>query len=129
MAKSSQLSVKSMNSEGERTVRILIVGDTNVGKTTLLLSLMTEKFPESGVPAVLPEVSIPSKYNPDNVNVLLIDSSADLKQISEDINSVILVYDASDTAVSLERLKGHWLPLITSYNASLPIILAGKKFF
>jgi GTPase SAR1 family protein len=125
----SQLSLKSTSTGEERTVRILVAGDKDVGKSTLLLSLMTEKFPEGGVPAVLPEVSIPSKYNPDNVNVLLIDSSAETSKISEDIDSIILVYDASDVTSNLERLRGYWLPLISSYNAAIPIILAGTEFY
>ena len=39
-------------------VRILLVGDRNVGKTSLILSLVSEEFPID-VPAKAEEITIP----------------------------------------------------------------------
>ena len=41
-----------------REVRILLVGDRNVGKTSLILSLVSEEFPID-VPAKAEEITIP----------------------------------------------------------------------
>ena len=43
---------------GRSEVRILLVGDRNVGKTSLILSLVSEEFPID-VPAKAEEITIP----------------------------------------------------------------------
>ena len=43
---------------GRAEVRILLVGDRNVGKTSLILSLVSEEFPID-VPAKAEEITIP----------------------------------------------------------------------
>ena len=43
---------------GREEVRILLVGDRNVGKTSLILSLVSEEFPID-VPAKAEEITIP----------------------------------------------------------------------
>lgn len=45
-----------------------------VGKTSLISALMKERFDQDALPSKLPEVTIPSKYNPDNVNVVISDT-------------------------------------------------------
>ncbi|ERL91674.1 hypothetical protein D910_09002 [Dendroctonus ponderosae] len=50
----------------KRTVRILLVGDRGVGKTSLILSLVSEEFPEN-VPAKAEEITIPADVTPEQV--------------------------------------------------------------
>lgn len=50
----------------KRNVRILLVGDAGVGKTSLILSLVSEEFPES-VPAKAEEITIPADVTPEQV--------------------------------------------------------------
>ena len=45
---------------GRTEVRILLVGDRNVGKTSLILSLVSEEFPID-VPAKAEEITIPGE--------------------------------------------------------------------
>ena len=45
---------------GREEVRILLVGDRNVGKTSLILSLVSEEFPID-VPAKAEEITIPGE--------------------------------------------------------------------
>ena len=45
---------------GRQEVRILLVGDRNVGKTSLILSLVSEEFPID-VPAKAEEITIPGE--------------------------------------------------------------------
>lgn len=49
-----------------RSVRILLVGDGGVGKTSLILSLVSEEFPES-VPPKAEEITIPADVTPEQV--------------------------------------------------------------
>lgn len=52
--------MKSPRCGGRDEVRILLVGDRNVGKTSLILSLVSEEFPID-VPAKAEEITIPGK--------------------------------------------------------------------
>ena len=50
--------MKKRSCGGREEVRILLVGDRNVGKTSLILSLVSEEFPID-VPAKAEEITIP----------------------------------------------------------------------
>lgn len=114
--------------DNTRTVRIVVLGDAGVGKTSLVMSLLLEKFPKDEESlAVLPEVAIPSKYNPDNVNVFIVDTPADIESLGErPIHAIILVYDVQSPE-SFHRLKSHWLPWLVKKGHNVPVILAGNK--
>lgn len=58
MVASSIASISSSNLL-RRNVRILLVGDQGVGKTSLILSLVSEEFPEE-VPPKAEEITIPA---------------------------------------------------------------------
>lgn len=57
-----------------RHVRILIVGDAGVGKTSLILSLVSEEFPED-VPSKAEEITIPADVTPEQVPTNIVDYS------------------------------------------------------
>lgn len=57
-----------------RNVRILIVGDRGVGKTSLILSLVSEEFPED-VPPKAEEITIPADVTPEMVPTNIVDYS------------------------------------------------------
>lgn len=57
-----------------RNVRILLVGDRGVGKTSLILSLVSEEFPED-VPHRAEEITIPADVTPEMVPTNIVDYS------------------------------------------------------
>lgn len=57
-----------------RHVRILIVGDASVGKTSLILSLVSEEFPED-VPPKAEEITIPADVTPEQIPTNIVDYS------------------------------------------------------
>ena len=57
-----------------RNVRILLVGDRGVGKTSLILSLVSEEFPED-VPPKAEEITIPADVTPEMVPTSIVDYS------------------------------------------------------
>lgn len=61
---------------GARTsVRIVVIGDRGTGKSSLIAAAAAESFrPE--VPPVLPPTRLPSDYYPDNVPIIIIDTSS-----------------------------------------------------
>lgn len=156
---------------GARAIRVIVVGDSCAGKSSLIYSLMTEQFPAetrhprstpwssflrksaspspasalpsspSALPAVLEEMGIPGKFNPDGMDVVLVDTPSDLiSLITTDPNckwadelhvadAIVLVYDATSEE-SFRRLTTHWLPKLTQASvtrAHRPIVLAGNQ--
>ncbi|XP_015037382.1 mitochondrial Rho GTPase isoform X2 [Drosophila pseudoobscura] len=134
-----------------KNVRILLVGDAGVGKTSLILSLVSEEYPEE-VPPRAEEITIPANVTPEQVPTSIVDFSS-VEQTEEtlglEINKahvVCIVYSVDDDD-SLDRITSHWLPLIRSKcNATLegdaeteaeteaageglrkPIVLVGNK--
>jgi GTPase SAR1 family protein len=67
-----------MGSEnGRREVRILLIGDSGVGKTSLIFSLVSEEFSDE-VPARAEEITIPPDVTPDRVTTQIVDFSGKL---------------------------------------------------
>lgn len=57
-----------------KLVRILLLGDPGVGKTSLILSLVSEEFPED-VPGRAEEITIPADVTPEQVPTNIVDYS------------------------------------------------------
>ncbi|CAB4014230.1 mitochondrial Rho GTPase 1-A-like, partial [Paramuricea clavata] len=121
----------------KKDVRILLVGEEEVGKTSLILSLVSEEFPED-VPCCAEEITIPADVTPEKIPTHIVDYSG-LEQtpevLEEEIDKadvVCIVYDVTrpDT---IEKIESYWIPLIlTSVDdegtpQSKPIILVGNK--
>jgi GTPase SAR1 family protein len=63
-----------------QTVRILLVGERNVGKTSVALSLVSEEFTED-VPAKAEEITIPGDVTPDKVPTFIVDYSGNTSAV------------------------------------------------
>lgn len=120
----------------KRNVRILLVGDRGVGKTSLILSLVSEEFPED-VPAKAEEITIPADVTPEQVPTNIVDYSAAEQtdeNLAEEIQRahVICVVYAVDDDDSMDRISSHWLPLIREHSDAAsdrrsPVVLVGNK--
>jgi mitochondrial Rho GTPase 1 len=63
------------NLAGKSGVRVLVIGDPGTGKSSLIIALATEQFPEN-VPGVMPPTRLPADYFPDRVPITIIDTSS-----------------------------------------------------
>lgn len=62
------------NTAPRKLVRILLLGDQGVGKTSLVMSLVSEEFPEE-VPGKAEEITIPADVTPEQVPTNIVDYS------------------------------------------------------
>ncbi|XP_014676838.1 PREDICTED: mitochondrial Rho GTPase 1-like, partial [Priapulus caudatus] len=118
----------------KRDVRILLLGEDGVGKTSLILSLVSEEFPEE-VPARAEEITIPADVTPEKVPTHIVDFS--FSEQTEDTlfdeihraNVICIVY-AVDFMESIEKITSYWLPTIRQClgdDHKTPVILVGNK--
>uniref|UniRef100_A0A3B4XK35 Mitochondrial Rho GTPase n=1 Tax=Seriola lalandi dorsalis TaxID=1841481 RepID=A0A3B4XK35_SERLL len=94
----------------KQDVRILLLGEPKVGKTSLIMSLVGEEFPEE-VPSRAEEITIPADVTPEKVPTHIVDYSGNMTTA----NVVCVVYDVTneDTIDKVSNL--------------VPIILVGNK--
>ncbi|KAG1772430.1 P-loop containing nucleoside triphosphate hydrolase protein [Suillus occidentalis] len=114
-----------------RDVRILLVGDEGVGKSTIVTSLIKEVF-VAHVQHVVPEVTIPPEVNPENVTTYIVDSGAgpqDRQHLESEVRKahVICVVYSIDNPHSFDRIPTYWLPLFRQLGVNVPVILVGNK--
>lgn len=119
---------------GNRKVRLLLLGDEGVGKTSLILSLVSEQFPQN-VPARVEQIVIPADVCPERVPTVLVDFSS-REQSDDDADGEIvradviaLVYSLVDER-SKQRVSSYWLPRMRSLlgrSHRTPIVLVGNK--
>nr|XP_023685678.1 mitochondrial Rho GTPase 1-A-like isoform X2 [Paramormyrops kingsleyae] len=117
-----------------KDVRILLVGEPKVGKTSLIMSLVSEEFPDE-VPPRAEEITIPADVTPERVPTHIVDyseaeqSDEQLFQEISKANVICIVY-AVNNKKSIERVTSHWIPLIadrTDKDSRVPLILVGNK--
>ncbi|XP_045061169.1 mitochondrial Rho GTPase 1-A-like isoform X1 [Coregonus clupeaformis] len=117
-----------------KDVRILLVGEPKVGKTSLIMSLVSEEFPQV-VPYRAEEITIPADVTPERVPTHIVDYS-EAEQTDEQLSSeiskanVICIVYAVNNKESIEKVTSHWIPLIndnTDKDSRVPVILVGNK--
>ncbi|XP_043923985.1 mitochondrial Rho GTPase 1 isoform X2 [Protopterus annectens] len=117
-----------------KDVRILLVGEPRVGKTSLIMTLVSEEFPDD-VPPRAEEITIPADVTPERVPTHIVDYS-ELEQTEEQLDqeiskaNVICIVYAVNNKNSIEKVTSRWIPLIserTDKDNRVPLILVGNK--
>uniref|UniRef100_A0AAY4AG73 Mitochondrial Rho GTPase n=1 Tax=Denticeps clupeoides TaxID=299321 RepID=A0AAY4AG73_9TELE len=118
-----------------RHVRILLLGEPKVGKTSLIMSLVGEEFPNE-VPARAEEITIPADVTPEKVPTHIVDYSETeqtdevLRQEIVKANVVCVVYDVTQEETIDKVSSTKWIPLVNGgveKGSKIPIILVGNK--
>ncbi|CAJ1080869.1 mitochondrial Rho GTPase 2 [Xyrichtys novacula] len=118
----------------KQDVRILLLGEPKVGKTSLIMSLVGEEFPEE-VPPRAEEITIPADVTPEKVPTHIVDYTE--KEQSDEVlrdeiikaNVVCVVYDVTNED-TIDKIKTKWIPLVNGdaeKGNKVPIILVGNK--
>lgn len=119
----------------KETVRILLIGDDGVGKSSLISSYISNHFPQE-VPHVMTEAKLPPETTANGTCVVIMDSSARagdrdvLKYKIGAADCIIAVYDTSKPE-SLDNISSEWLPLVSEIIRQTgdpkPCIVVGTK--
>eukprot|EP01113_Clastostelium_recurvatum_P049422 TRINITY_DN9153_c1_g1_i5.p1 TRINITY_DN9153_c1_g1~~TRINITY_DN9153_c1_g1_i5.p1 ORF type:complete len:671 (+),score=103.10 TRINITY_DN9153_c1_g1_i5:30-2015(+) len=115
-----------------RSVKIVIVGDGAVGKTTSMIRYTVGAFPEDYVPTVFDEYSANVMYKGTIWNVGLWDTAGQeeydrLRPLSyPQTDLFLLAYDISNKA-SYANISTKWYPEVKMHCPKVPLVLIGTK--
>ncbi|XP_022105281.1 cdc42 homolog [Acanthaster planci] len=118
------------------TYKLVVVGDGAVGKTSLLFSYATERFPIDHIPTVFDTYSVSvSVLNQLQVQLNVFDTAGQedydrLRHLAYPNTDIFLVCFAVDSPTSLENVRDVWVPEIRCYHncgRPIPFILVGLK--
>lgn len=126
-----------MNAAGgtsiDHHVKIVVVGDGGTGKTCMLVTYATGKYPTTYVPTVFENYLTNVRASSGKMIELAIWDTAGqedydrLRPLSYPDTNVLLVCFSVDLPVSLENIVEKWIPEITLYCPGVPFILVGLK--
>eukprot|EP00245_Coleochaete_scutata_P005491 TRINITY_DN19096_c0_g1_i1.p1 TRINITY_DN19096_c0_g1~~TRINITY_DN19096_c0_g1_i1.p1 ORF type:complete len:636 (+),score=107.37 TRINITY_DN19096_c0_g1_i1:163-2070(+) len=112
-------------------VRVVVIGDEQTGKTSLIIAAASsESFPDRA-PPVLPPTRL-NNFGPDGVPLIIVDTSSreedkpKLEEECKNADAIVLTY-ACDIPQTLDRLAGYWLPELKRLKVVAPIVVVGCK--
>ena len=128
-------------------VRILFLGDAEVGKSSIISTYISRHFPDDGVPSIIYDSKLPPDATANGTFVIIMDSNAKIGGVGGIIDnrsnsslidkicmaqSIVCVYDVTRPE-TLRSVSSEWLPLIKEVILSAngatmpPVIIAGNK--
>lgn len=115
-----------------RTIKCVVVGDGAVGKTCLLMSYTTNKFPKEYVPTVFDNYAVTVIVNGEPHTLGLFDTAGQedydrLRPLSYPQTDVFLVCFSLTSRSSFENIKDKWVPEITHHCPRVPFIIVGTQ--
>ena len=104
-----------------QTIKCVAVGDNSVGKTCMLISYTTNKFPKEYVPARLDNYAVTVMIGGDPYTLGLFDAGGfqdydRLRPLNYPQTDVFLVCFSVVSPASFENVKEMWVPEITSFE-------------
>uniref|UniRef100_A0A5F4VVQ0 Cell division control protein 42 homolog n=1 Tax=Callithrix jacchus TaxID=9483 RepID=A0A5F4VVQ0_CALJA len=102
-----------------QTIKCVVVGDGAVGKTCLLISYTTNKFPSEYVPTVVDNYAVTVMIGGEPYTLGLFDTAG---QEDYDRLRPLMVSPSS-----FENVKEEWVPEITHHCPKTPFLLVGTQ--
>ena len=112
--------------------KLVTVGDSFCGKTSLLSSFACNKFPEEIVPEIFENYVVDMEVNGKMLEVALWDTPGTegferIRPLCYPDTDVILMCFSIDSPDSLANIAEKWTPEVRHYCPNVPIILVGNK--
>ncbi len=114
------------------TIKCVVVGDGAVGKTCLLISYTTNKFPSEYVPTVFDNYAVTVMISGEPYTLGLFDTAGQedydrLRPLSYPQTDVFLVCFSVVNSSSFENVKEKWVPEILHNCPNSPFLLIGTQ--
>jgi cell division control protein 42 len=115
-----------------QTIKCVVVGDGAVGKTCLLISYTTNKFPSEYVPTVFDNYAVTVMIGGEPYTLGLFDTAGQedydrLRPLSYPQTDVFLVCFSVVSPSSFENVREKWVPEISHHCARTPFLLVGTQ--
>lgn len=115
-----------------QTIKCVVVGDGAVGKTCLLISYTTNKFPSEYVPTVFDNYAVTVMIGGEPYTLGLFDTAGQedydrLRPLSYPQTDVFLVCFSVVSPSSFENVREKWVPEITHHCQKTPFLLVGTQ--
>jgi len=117
---------------GATRVKLVVVGDGAVGKTSLLISYATNNFPTDYVPTVFENYTARKKRDNETVLLHLWDTAGQeeydrLRPLSYPGADIVLLCFSTVSQASYDAIRDKWAPEVNHYIPEVPHILVGTK--
>ncbi|PWW77843.1 small GTPase CDC42 [Tuber magnatum] len=114
------------------TIKCVVVGDGAVGKTCLLISYTTNKFPSEYVPTVFDNYAVTVMIGDEPYTLGLFDTAGQedydrLRPLSYPQTDVFLICFSVNSPPSFENVKEKWLPEVRHHCPGVPCLIVGTQ--
>eukprot|EP01111_Echinosteliopsis_oligospora_P012786 TRINITY_DN4423_c0_g1_i1.p1 TRINITY_DN4423_c0_g1~~TRINITY_DN4423_c0_g1_i1.p1 ORF type:complete len:196 (-),score=34.54 TRINITY_DN4423_c0_g1_i1:262-849(-) len=115
-----------------QSIKIVVVGDDRVGKTSYLICYTTGSFPEEYIPTVFDNYSPGVMVDNRSINLGLWDTAgaeiyARLRPLSYPMTDCFMIMYSVASIDSFNNIKSKWVPEISSHCRSCPFVIVGNK--
>ncbi|KAI0982740.1 hypothetical protein GJ496_000602 [Pomphorhynchus laevis] len=115
-----------------QTIKCVVVGDGAVGKTCLLISYTTNKFPSEYVPTVFDNYAVTVMVGGEPYTLGLFDTAGQedydrLRPLSYPQTDIFLVCFSVISPSSYENVREKWVPEISHHCQKTPFLLVGTQ--
>jgi len=122
----------SQDMSGAKRVKLVVVGDGAVGKTSLLISYATGEFPTEYLPTVFENYTAQMKREGEVILLHLWDTAGQedydrLRPLSYPGADVLLLCFSTISKASYDAIREKWAPEVHHYVPNIPHLLIGTK--